>query len=794
MRASTRMTLAAGWATALAAMPVGAVYLSWRWLWFTWAAVGAVVAAQLLARGVRLPAWLVPLTGLVGLLEYLVIVFAGNRAFLGLFPSPGAMRALQEGIQSGFTDVHELAAPVPAESGLVLITAGSVGLVAIVVDLVAVALRRPAAAGLALLALYAVPTAVATDGVPWPLFVIGATGYLILLMVEGRERLLRWGRPIAPTGEPDDAGEEAPVPLTGQRIGAAALAAAVILPLFIPGLTTNALSKLGRTGVGDGTGSGTGPLSPFAALRGQLAEPEPKELFRVNTAADQGDLWYLRVKVLEKYVAAGWVEGPTRAADALGEDLQSPDAQPISGGEKPYSARVDVTDQFRDDALPTFYFAKSVTGGALDGWGYRPQTAEVVAGGPRRGGFGYTIDGFEPRPSLGDLVDSPQLSSDNLVMQALGKEPVVPEKVHRAVADAIGDRKTPYEKARALSDYFTDPAGGFTYSTQTQPGDSGNALVDFLTKKQGFCEQYAAAMAVMLRLVGVPSRVVIGYTHKSRSPDGTWSVLTSDAHAWVEAYFAEIGWVPFDPTPLRDGRAVDLPWAPHAGLTTSSNLPGGVVTGASGSGARASGRLDPNDISNPNTAPGSQHGLFTPKIALGSVGLLALIVLLRSPGVGRVVMRRRRLRTAGGADAGPAARTAWDEVLASAEDYSVAIPDTETPRRSATRLTRELDLDPPAAAALRLAALAEERARYAPVAGVDGDLPTAVRAVRRGLRATVTGWRRWLPEVLPASTLRAARAAAARRTEEASMSVTRLADGLRRALITLRLAARRARH
>src|SRR5215475_8035451 len=108
MRTSTRMTLAAGWATALGAVPLAAVYESWGWLWYTWAAVAAVVTAHLLARSLRLPFWLVPAAGLAGLLEYLVVVFAGDRAVLGLLPTPEALQALRDGVQSGFVDVREL--------------------------------------------------------------------------------------------------------------------------------------------------------------------------------------------------------------------------------------------------------------------------------------------------------------------------------------------------------------------------------------------------------------------------------------------------------------------------------------------------------------------------------------------------------------------------------------------------------------------------------------------------------------------------------------------------------------
>jgi transglutaminase-like putative cysteine protease len=790
------MTLAAGWATALGAVPLGAVYESWGWLWYTWAAIGAVVAAHLLARSLRLPAWLVPVVGLLGLLEYLVIVFAGDRAFLGLLPGPGALRALHEGLQAGFLDVRELAAPVPVSAGLALLTAAPVGLVAIVVDIVAVVLRRPAAAGLALLALYAVPSAVAFSGVSWPLFVIGASGYLVLLMVEGRERLLRWGRPIGPAGTPDDAGEEAPLPLTGQRIGAAALAAAVIMPLFVPGLTTNALSKLGRTGVGDGTGTGAGSLSPFVALKGQLDRPEPRELFRVTVNPEAGDLWYLRLKVLERFVPGGWTDTGSRDEEGLRTLLSMPYGQ-VRGrpaAERGYTAQVTVTEEYRDDALPTFYAPLKVD--SLGGeWEYNWRKGVLLTGSQQRGGFTYQIEGAEPRPTREELVSAGQLSEDDEVMRILGRAPAsIPDLVRQRVEEITAGKSTPYERALALNDYFTDRTHGFTYSTQTKTGDSGNALLDFLLKKQGYCEQYAAAMAVMLRVARIPSRVVIGYTHRTRSTEGVWSVQTSDAHAWVEAYFgSDVGWVPFDPTPLQDGRSIDLGYAPH-GLPPPTAVP--TMNGSTGSnspGVTRTGPFDPNDIQNRGGGSTSQPGVFTPRVAVGSLLVLALLGLVLAPGAARILVRRRRLRDAGDGDPAVAARTAWDEVLASSEDYGIPVPDTETPRRTASRLSRELDLDGPATAGLRLTALAEERARYAPVAGVEGDLPTAVRAVRRGMRAMLSRRTRLHSALLPLSTLRAARMTATERARRASTSVNRLTDALRHALIPRRLATRRGR-
>src|SRR6185312_3570073 len=112
-----------------------------------------------------------------------------------------------------------------------------------------------------------------------------------------------------------------------------------------------------------------------------------------------------------------------------------------------------------------------------------------------------------------------------------------------------------YDKAHAISDYFTNGKNGFVYSLSTAPDDGSNALVQFLTKKVGFCQQYAAAAAVLMREAGLPARVVIGYTHQDPGADGTFIVTTRDAHSWVEVYFSGIGWIPFDPTPLAGSDA-----------------------------------------------------------------------------------------------------------------------------------------------------------------------------------------------------------------------------------------------
>ena len=112
-----------------------------------------------------------------------------------------------------------------------------------------------------------------------------------------------------------------------------------------------------------------------------------------------------------------------------------------------------------------------------------------------------------------------------------------------------GSAEGPYAAVLALESWFRQ-RGGFVYDEQP-PNTEGPPLVSFATRtKAGYCQHYAGAMAVMLRLLGVPARVAVGFTSGTYE-DGRWVVTDHEAHAWVEVWFAGQGWIPFDPTPGR---------------------------------------------------------------------------------------------------------------------------------------------------------------------------------------------------------------------------------------------------
>ena len=184
------------------------------------------------------------------------------------------------------------------------------------------------------------------------------------------------------------------------------------------------------------------------------------------------------------------------------------------------------------------------------------------------------------------------------------------ESVYQAALGVTSGSRSPYEAAVLLETWFRE-AGGFTYDEQPPLPIGGDPpLVDFINNtKRGYCQHYAGAMTLMLRLLGIPSRVAVGFTSGTYDKDDKeWVVTDANAHAWVEVYFPRFGWVPFDPTPGRGqlgatylpssgqfnfGDAADIGLAePLSGLNpalqegfrTAQGRPGGQDTGVGNSG------------------------------------------------------------------------------------------------------------------------------------------------------------------------------------------------------------------
>jgi hypothetical protein len=122
-----------------------------------------------------------------------------------------------------------------------------------------------------------------------------------------------------------------------------------------------------------------------------------------------------------------------------------------------------------------------------------------------------------------------------------------------------GGRRGVYDAALDIVTMFREATSGdaraWSYSLNFRPRSGFDAIVRFLDTKTneaeryGHCEYFATAMCVLMRCYGVPARVVAGFTAKERNDAGVFDVRAKAAHAWVEVYFENYGWLTFDPTP-----------------------------------------------------------------------------------------------------------------------------------------------------------------------------------------------------------------------------------------------------
>src|SRR6516225_5245622 len=132
-------------------------------------------------------------------------------------------------------------------------------------------------------------------------------------------------------------------------------------------------------------------------------------------------------------------------------------------------------------------------------------------------------------------------------------------RIPQLAAQITRTAKTDYDKATVIENYLRSRFG---YTLQLPQREVKDPLANFLfERKQGHCEYFASSMAVMLRTVGIPSRVVNGFrTTEFNDVTSSYVIRASSAHSWVEADFPGYGWVAFDPTPAGPG-AEHGPWS-----------------------------------------------------------------------------------------------------------------------------------------------------------------------------------------------------------------------------------------
>jgi transglutaminase-like putative cysteine protease len=170
---------------------------------------------------------------------------------------------------------------------------------------------------------------------------------------------------------------------------------------------------------------------------------------------------------------------------------------------------------------------------------------------PFEEGDSYDVLSEIPQPTTAQLKGAGSDYSPALEQKFLQLPDDTPPVVHETAQKILRkyEPATPYDRARAVERYLVYD-GGFVYNLDVSYRRADKAIEEFLgDSKEGFCTQFSTSMALILRDMGVPSRVVYGSTPGEDVGQGEYLVRGSNMHTWVEAYFPGVGWYPFNPTP-----------------------------------------------------------------------------------------------------------------------------------------------------------------------------------------------------------------------------------------------------
>lgn len=357
----------------------------------------------------------------------------------------------------------------------------------------------------------------------------------------------------------------------------------------------------------------------------------------------------------------------------------------------------------------------------------------------------------------------------------------VPEAISTKSQEFVGSAGTPYEQVTKIAAEFR--SRGF-YSNGTDgrslAGHTSLRLTRLLTDKQmiGDDEQYAVAMALMCRQLGIPARVVMGF-YPDTAQGGTWTITGAQAHVWVEVAFDSAGWVAFDPTPDRSKTPnTDVP------QPKSDPKPQVLPPPDHQNDSRDDSKDiidDPNRGKNPGQ-PSWLRWLIGIGVGVGGSALVAspfvLVIALK---------RRRRSRRLSDPVLSDRAHGGWLEVVDRATDLGTTV----TPLATRRETSAEIETAFPSAGSVAIAEQIDASvfSEGEPTAGDVSRMWAEVDAVLGRMSGSVPRWRRWVSTVSPRSL------GVTRHQLAAVLAPSHLVDGTRdRATRLLQRLGRKDRH
>jgi protein-glutamine gamma-glutamyltransferase len=383
----------------------------------------------------------------------------------------------------------------------------------------------------------------------------------------------------------------------------------------------------------------------------------------LNVESDRPQYW--RAETLDAFDGLRWVRGSTSDSTQVLQGVPSPASADASWDYFEWNPKWDEDLRFTVRSLSTELLVTAGTPYLIEGAGLVSTAGDGTTRTADRQleqGDSYTVKTYSPNPNPEQMRGAPGQLSDSLIAYTaitlpgsagstvdpdeppLGTHEVFvplwgstdfgdPEAPGRELeASVYGDMyaiasqitagaPTMYDAVRRVERYLNS---NFSYSEK--PRSARYPLNAFLFRdKFGYCQQFSGAMALMLRMAGVPSRVAAGFAPGSYNREsGEYRVRDLDAHSWVEVFFNGIGWVTFDPTPAAapaEAQAADL---------NPTSATGGAING----GRAGAAAPDPKGGAGGSAASESDGGvsawLLLPLLLLAAAAVLAWRMVRRA--------------------------------------------------------------------------------------------------------------------------------------------------------------------
>jgi transglutaminase-like putative cysteine protease len=724
------------------------LFASWA---FLWPLLGVAAYAHLSAMLLRRRGVGVPLSALVSTAGFVLLAswlwFPSTTRFL--LPGPATLDAVRDESQRSWEAFRELAAPVPVQDGFLLAAAAALLFAVFLADWAAFRLWSPVEAIVPATTMFVFCTLLGAERQRVGSAVLFAAAALVFVLVHRVARLE--GRSGWLTADVEPGGRA--LLRAGGALAVLAVLGGVVVGPRLPGAGDDALLDW-RADQGGGGSRVT--ISPLVDIRERLVTQSTTEVFTVTASRPA----YWRLTSLEAFDGQIWRSGG-RYGQASGE-LPAGD---LAGGDR-LTQDYEITG-LNALWLPAAYQPTEVVSDR--GVRYQPASSTLIVDTQfaDSDGFRYQVESTAPAFDEATLRGATNATLPAEVVDPYLTDPSgLSERARRTAAEVTSAASTPYDRARALQDWFRDT---FTYDLSgTGAGHDGNAIDDFLESRRGYCEQFAGTFAAMARSLGIPARVAVGFTWGDvvqRNADGSarYSVEGRHAHAWPEVYLDGFGWVAFEPTPGRGApgmdRYNDVPEEQDDG-TGAAAAPESTTTSAPAS-AQTTAPLSPEDLvgllsqdTGSSSAAPTEAPASLPARALDVARSRVLIALAAGTVAYLVVVPawwslHRRRRRAGADEPDERVRVAWTESVEDLELVGAVRRPQETHDEFAHRAGAAV---PGQAHDLASLARATDVATFAP-GGLDDTAADRAEATSAAIAASVRSrtprWRRLVRRLDP---------------------------------------------